>query len=362
RALFFKPSPEFEDMPGFGFTPSHAVVAEEVRCVAERVGLMEVSGFTRYEISGAGAAEWLAGLFAGRIPQRVGKVGLGYFLTDAGNVLGEATLAKLSEDRFWWGSAAGAELHDWDWLMARKPAEVELAALTTSHSMLVVAGPNARALLSRVAPGTDWSREAFPWLSAQPVSIGGAPAMALSVSYSGELAWELHIPCDRLVAAHDALWTAGAEFGLGRFGLLAAESMRLEKGYRHWKADLITEFDPFESALDRFVRLDHDFPGQPALEEKAGTPPRRCFVTLDIACQTAPAHPGDSIYDGDRVVGTVTSAAWGHRLGRNLAMGFVTPTCAAEATALSIDLIGTRHPAKVTQPCLYDPDNLRVRG
>ncbi|HSF95018.1 MAG TPA: FAD-dependent oxidoreductase, partial [Thermohalobaculum sp.] len=102
RVLFFKPTPEFVDQPSYRFTPTKEAVAGEVRCVAERVGLMEVSGFNRYEISGPGAGSWLASLFCGRIPQRVGKVGLGYFLTRKGNVLGEATLAKLGEDRFWW--------------------------------------------------------------------------------------------------------------------------------------------------------------------------------------------------------------------------------------------------------------------
>jgi dimethylglycine dehydrogenase len=362
RALFFKPSPDFADEHSFRFTPTKDVIAAEVDCVQNRVGLMEVSGFNRIEITGQGAGDWLASLFCGRIPRKAGKVGLGYTLTEQGNVLCEATLAKLGEDHFWWGSAAAAEYHDWDWLTAQKPDSVALTKLTNSHTILVVAGPRARDLLAKVSPRTAWSPDSFPWLSTRPCFIGHAEATAISVSFSGELSWELHIPNEQLYLAHSLLTEAGTEFGLGRFGLYATESMRIEKGYRHWKADLISEFDPLESNLGRFLRMDHDFPGRASLKAKASQPLRKTFVTLKIATDLAPAHGGDSLYDGDKVVGSVTSAAWGHRVGKNLAMGFVDPACGAIGTELSIDLVGQRFPVKVTADCLYDPENKRMRG
>ncbi|MEM7176394.1 MAG: FAD-dependent oxidoreductase [Pseudomonadota bacterium] len=360
RALFFKPAPDFVDEHEFRFTPTREVVGAEVDCVQNRVGLMEVNGFNRIGIEGKGAADWLAGLFCGRVPKRVGKVGLGYFLTGQGNVLGEATLAKLGEDRFWWGSAAAAEDHDFDWLQAQCPPGVTLTPLTTTHSILVLAGPNSRALLQRVAPRTDWTAAAFPWLSVREVHIGIWPVTAMSVSFSGELAWELHVPMEYLTGVYDALVAAGAEFGLGPFGLYAAESMRLEKGYRHWKADLITEFDPYESGLDRFVKLDHPFPGRGALEQRGGK--RKAFVSLEVHGDQIPAHPGDSLFQGDTVVGTITSAAWGHRVGKNLAMAFVEPALAAEGTKMEITLLGERFGVTVIAPCQYDPDNGRVRA
>ncbi|HSF93943.1 MAG TPA: aminomethyltransferase family protein, partial [Thermohalobaculum sp.] len=266
------------------------------------------------------------------------------------------------EDRFWWGSAAAAEQHDRDWLMASKPQGVDLTSLTGSHTTLVVAGPRARDLLAAVSPRTDWSRDAFPWLSVCDCCIGHAGALAMSVSFSGELAWELHIPNEQLCAVHEILSEAGGAFGLGGFGLYATESMRIEKGYRHWKADLITEFDPHESGLGRFLNMDHDFPGRESLEEKAGQPPRKVFVTLEVHDDAAPAHAGDSLFDGRRVVGTVTSAAWGHRVGKNLAMAFVEPSFGAVGSALSIDILGRSIPATVAEPCLYDPANERLRG
>jgi dimethylglycine dehydrogenase len=326
---------------------------------------MEVNGFNRIEITGAGALGWLEGLFCGRVPKRAGKVGLGYFLTDRGNVLGEATLANLDETTVWYGSAAAAARHDWDWLAGQLPADgsVAMRALTASHTILVVAGPKARDVLAAAAPRTDWSAAAFPWLSVRRVFIGYAPAVAMSVSFSGELAWEIHVASEQSLAVWQALTAAGEAHGMGRFGLYATESMRIEKGYRHWKADLITEFDPFESALERFVDLGKPtFPGRVALLAKQGERPRRRFVTLRIDSDSAPAHGGASVLAGGRVVGTVTSGAWGHRVGENLAMGFVDPDQAGEGTALEVEVIGRPLPAVVVAPCRYDPENLRMRG
>lgn len=185
----------------------------------------------------------------------------------------------------------------------------------------------------------------------------------MSVSFSGELAWELHIPMEQAHAAYLALTEAGAAYGLAHFGLHATESMRIEKGFRHWKADLITEYDPYESGLARFVTIGKPgFPGKAALEAKRGAVMRRRFVTLRIESDMAPAHAGDSLMAGDRVVGTVTSAAWGHRVGENLAMAFVEPDHAAEGGMLEALVLGERLPATIVAPCRYDPANDRVRG
>ncbi|MFP5300347.1 FAD-dependent oxidoreductase [Cobetia sp. SIMBA_158] len=364
RALFYKPTPDFEFKHSFRFTEVDKIVAEEVKAVHENVGLMEVSGFNRYEIKGPKAAEWLDSLMCGNVPKKVGRVGLCYFLTDKGNVAGEATLAKLADDRFWYGSAAAAEYHDMEWLKARLPdCGVELVPMTNSHTILVVSGPKSRDLLASLSPRTDWSNQAFPWLTAKKVYIGHAEAMALRVSFSGELGWELHVPNEQLYLAYKLLDEAGQAFDLKPFGSLATESMRLEKSYRHWKADLITEFDPFESDLGRFVKMDKPtFPGKEALLAKEGKPMRRKFVTLVVDCQHAAAHPGDSIYADGKVVGTVTSAGYGYRVNKNIAMGFVNPEHAEEGADLHVDIIGEQHAARVVAVPLLDPDNALLKS
>jgi dimethylglycine dehydrogenase len=365
RATFYKPAPDFEETHTFRWPSWHPVVAREIEAVQSRVGIMETNGFNRIEISGKGARAWLDRLMCGPTPKRTSKVGLCYFLTRNGNVLGEATLANLDEETVWYGSAAAAEWHDRDWLTGHLPRDgsVRLRSLTDSHTILVVAGPRARDLLAEAAPRTDWSAEAFPWLSVRRVFIGHVAAVAMSVSYSGELAWEIHVPVEQAYAAYLALTRAGEAHGMVHFGLYAADSMRIEKGYRHWKADLLTEYDPFESGLGRFVRLDKpEFSGREALLSRHGRQLRRQFVTLRLESDFAPAHAGDSILLGDRVVGTVTSAAWGHRVGENLAMAFVDAEHAAEGTVLDALVLGERLPATVVPACRYDPGNLLVRS
>jgi len=326
---------------------------------------MGVEGFYRVGVAGAGARDGLDGGMCGRVPTRPGKVGLAYFLTGRGDGLGEATLALIDDETVWYGSAAASELHDLDWLRRDLPTDgsVVIEPLTETHTILVVAGPRSRQVLQSAAPDVDWSMEAFPWLSVRRVVIAGAEAVAMSVSFSGERAWELHVPMADAVQVYDSLTRAGEEHGMVPFGLYATESMRIEKGYRHWKGDLINEFDPFESGLDRFTDLDKpDFPGRDVLIAKGNTPPRRRFVTLKVHTDRAPAHPGDSVLHDGQVVGSVTSAAWGYRVKENLAMAFVDPDHAENGTRLTLMLLGERIPAEVVPACRYDPENRRVRG
>ncbi len=364
RAQYFKPSPEFHEVHSFRFNDTFDVVAAEVKAVQERVGLMEVSGFNRFEISGEGVHDWLDGIMCSRVPRKVGKVGLCYFLNDDGNVKGEATLANLAGGKVWYGSAAAAEQHDMDWLRAMLPGDgsIRIESLTASHTILVVAGPKSRQLLQAVSPRDDWSKDGFPWLSVRKVHLGHHAVIAMSVSFSGELAWELHVPNASLVGVYQTLVEAGEAFGLAHFGMYATESMRLEKGYRHWKADLITELNPIESGLERFVSQNKDFHGKAGMESQVSKGLRKRFVLMALDATHSPAHPGDSIMADGKVIGTVTSAGWGYRVGKNLAMGFVDPDFADIGMRLQVEVIGEPAGATVCAPCLYDPENLRVRG
>ena len=363
RAMYFKPMPDFHETHSFHFNETFDVVADEVKAVKERVGLMEVSGFTRYEITGEGAHNWLESIMCSRVPRKPGKVGLCYFLNQDGNVKGEATLANLPDDRIWYGSAAAAELHDMDWLQERLPTDgsISIQSLTNEHSILIIAGPKSRSLLAQVAPETDWSKDGFPWLSAREVTLAGHTIVAMSVSFSGELAWELHVPTDVLQECHDELIMVGEQFGLTRFGLLATESMRIEKGYRHWKADLVSEFNPIESGLERFVNKNNDYIGKSQMQSQLAIGLRKRFVSLLLDAEHAPAHAGDSILHDGMVVGTVTSASWGHRVGKNIAMGFVAPELSQVGTILQVEVVGEPVKAMVCEPCLYDRENLLVR-
>ncbi len=365
RVAYFKPSEDFKETHSFRFNERFDVVGKEISAIQSGVGMTEVNGFNRFEITGTGIREWLDTVVCSRVPRTMGKVGLTYLLNHEGNIKTEATLANLAEDRIWYGSAAASEYHDMDWLTGLLPDDgsIQLRSLTNDWTILVIAGPKSRDVLSAASRG-DWSREAFPWLSVREAFIGFAPAVVMSVSFSGELAYEIHVPNSQLYAAYLALRAAGAAHGLTLFGSHAVESMRLEKGYRHWKADLITEFDPIESALERFVQLDKPaFIGKDVLVERHKSGPRRAFVTLILDCTHAPAHGGDSIVDKDgNCIGTITSGAWGYRTGQNIAMGFIDCAFEAIGTAVSVEVIGEPVKAQVVAPDLYDPSYSLVRA
>ncbi len=363
RALFFKPYKDFVDQQSYRFTPTLEIVGQEIKALTDGVGMAEVSGFNRFEISGSGAGKMLDHLICGALPRATGKVNLCYLLTEKGNVLAEATIAKLGEDKYWYGSAAGAEWHDRDWLKRYLPQQVTLTEMAGSHTTLVVAGPKSRELLQSVSPRCDWSKDAFPWMRARQMYIGHADVMAMSVSFSGELAYELHVPNERLYLVWKILNEAGKDFGLTYFGLYAMESMRLEKGYRHWKADLTYERNPFESGLGRFVQLDKpDFVGKTALQKQVARGDTELFISVTVDCDIAAAHSGDPVFSKSGQVGSVTSGGYGHRVQKNIALAFMQPDQALDGTRLQVGILGERYDAEVAALCRYDPENQRVRS
>ena len=364
RLEYIKPSNDFKETYSFRFNEAFDVVAAEVAAVQNDVGLSEVNGFNRFELTGADVHTFLDRMFCGTVTRKQGKIGLGYLLNHHGMVKSEATIANLPDGRLWYGSSAASEAHDMDWLLDhRSPDEdVQIKSLTNDYTILVLAGPKSRDVLRAVSRG-DWSKEAFPWLSARSCFVGIAPAIVMSVSFSGELAYEIHVPNNQLYAAYLALRAAGENHGMKLFGSRAIESMRLEKGFLHWKSDILTEFDPFETGLSRFVKMDKgEFIGRSALMERQKEGPKKLLVTLALNCTHAPAHGGTSVYASDDLVGTVTSGEWGHRMQKNLAYAFVEPDKAALGTELAVDVIGDRVTAEVVETCQYDPGHSRMRG
>ncbi|CAD0186016.1 Aminomethyltransferase [Ruegeria sp. THAF57] len=369
RVDYIKPAPDFAHTHSFDFDETFDLVAAEVANVQTNVGLAEVNGFNRIEITGADRHAFLDRMFCGSVIKRDGRVGLGYLLNHNGMIKAEATLANLpasdrGPERTWYGSAAASEFHDMDWLTShlRADEDVHLRSLTHDQTILILAGPRARDVLSACARG-DWSAQAFPWLSVRECFVGIAPATVMGVSFSGELAYEIHVPNASLYAAYLALRQAGEPLGMKLFGARAVDSMRMEKSFLHWKSDLITEFDPFETGLDRFVKLDKgDFIGRTALKARQSDGLRKKLVVLQVHTSQGPAHPGGSLMRGDRVVGTVTSGEWGHRTGLNLAHGFVESDLAEIGSEMVLDRCGEHVAVTVVPTSPYDPNLERVRS
>ncbi|MFK7853734.1 MAG: FAD-dependent oxidoreductase [Granulosicoccus sp.] len=364
RAEFYKPDASFQATHSYAFQNWHDIVGVEIEKLRTHVGLAELSGFNHYRITGDGALAWLDSLTCSRLFHQVGRASLCYFLTPKGNIAGEATVVPMPNGEIFYGSAANAEYHDMDWLTEHLPegSDIRIESRTNTDTMIVLAGPKVRELLAAVAPRTNWEQSDFQWLTAQRIFIGHVEALAIAISFSGEQAFELHIPNTQLYAAYEIITNAGEAFGLSHFGMYAIDSMRLEKGYGHWKTDFITEFNPIEAGLHRFVDMSKDFPGKTGLKLQVEAGNRKERVVLEIHGDKGPAQPGEGVFVGNQTIGSITSAAWSYREGKNLAMAYLDPVYAKEGIEVSILLLGETIRASVCPLCLFDPQNTLQRG
>jgi dimethylglycine dehydrogenase len=365
RANWFAPAGmEAKDQYSFRRTNFHKPVGEEVRSVRERAGLLDLTGFSKFEVSGPGAEGFLDRLVANRLPKKVGRTMLAHVLTRKGGVASEFTITRLAEDRFYIISAANAQRHDWDLLQRNAPQDgsVRLDDLTLRNGVLVVAGPRSREIMQKVTD-TDMSNAAFPWLSGQQIDIGWAPCLALRVNFVGELGWELHHAQVYQNTIFDALWDAGQEFGMRPFGIRAMDSLRIEKSYKYWRADLTTEYNAWEAGLDRFVQLNKpDFIGRDALVRQQQEGVTRKLVTLE--CQVKDADPwgNEPVYASEKMVGRATTGAYGHTVQKSLALAYLDTAHAEPGTRLEIVILGERLPCQVIPDSPWDPENARLRA
>ncbi|MBS0558560.1 MAG: FAD-dependent oxidoreductase [Proteobacteria bacterium] len=341
--------------------PWHRRVREECLAVRDAAGILDLPGFSRFAVGGNGAREWLDGLITGAVP-KPGRLGLGYFADAEGRVVTEMSILAFEDGTFMLITATAAQWHDRDWLQRHLPRSggVALADVTADWSCQILSGPASRAILAQVCDA-DLRR---PWLSHQRTIVAGRPCLLVRVSFAGELGWELHTAPADTDAVFDAVWTAGRPHGLRPFGMYALDSLRLEKGYRAWKADLTTDYTVLESGLDRFVRWDKDdFIGKAALLAERDRGVARRFVTLTVE---TPRHDADLmaiVRHGEEIVGETTSGGWGFRVGKSIALGVVRADLAEPGTPLDVEIMGTRYPARVeaNQP-LWDPRNERIRA
>lgn len=340
-------------------------VGAECRSARERVGLIDITSFSKFEVSGKGAEAWLDRLVANAIPKKPGGMALAHALTPRGGVRSEFTITRLSEDRFYLVSSGAAERYDYDYLAKNLPADgsVRLDNVTTSRGVLVLVGPWAREALQELTDA-DLSNAAFPWLTAQTIEVALAPDVrALRVNFVGALGWELHHPIEYQNHIFDSLMAAGEEFALGMVGMRAMDSLRIEKSYRMWGLDLTRDYSALEAGMGRFVKLGKgEFVGRAALEAQKKAGLSRGFATLEVEGVTnADPLGNEPIYKGDKMVGRATSGAYGHTLGKSLALGYLAADCVKPGTELEIVILGERYPATVVPESPYDPGNEELR-
>ncbi|ASJ72579.1 GcvT family protein [Granulosicoccus antarcticus] len=371
RAVWFARKPNVGDeSPSYQRGVWFEAVAEECLNVRDNVGLLDLGGFSKFEVQGEGTSAWLDTLIAGKLPT-VGRVSLSYFCADNGGVWSEMTLTRLADEHYMLICGAAAKWHDYQWLDEHLPTDsaIELVDVSDDYGTLVVAGPRAREVLQPMTQ-TDMSHASFRWLSCQTIQLAGIEVRALRVNYVGELGWELHVKMENQLALYDALMEAGSAFDLQDFGMYAMESMRLEKSYRAWKVDLDHEYSPLRSGLDRFVDLNKPaFKGRDALLAEVSSDLPDIFVTLllDAGEESSIIENTDALYgcpilvDAD-IVGYTTSGGYGHRISSSIALGYVKPEFALDGTQVEINVLGHLRKGRVVAESPYDPENKALRS
>jgi dimethylglycine dehydrogenase len=363
--LWFAPrGVEPRDVVSFHRSNDFQHVKAECRGVREAVGVTEIANFAKYEISGPGAAGFLARLMTNKMP-RAGRLVLTPMLNPAGKLIGDFTIACASPERFMmWGSSQ-AQIYHMRWFESQLPEDgsVRLRRFDLDLVGLSIAGPRSRELLAQLTD-EDVSGTALKFMDHRAIDIANVPAMLNRVSYTGDLGYEIWVRPEYLRRLYAEIRAAGRPLGLILFGMRALLSLRLEKNFPTWYRELRPIYGPFEADLGRFVDLGKpDFIGrEAALREKAsGGALRRVSFGVDAA--DADVLGDEPIWHGGKVIGWVTSGGYGHWVERSLAQGYVPSALAGETAgrAFEIEILGERRAATILPEPLFDPAGARMR-
>jgi dimethylglycine dehydrogenase len=341
---------------------AHAPVGAECRAVRTEVGLLETSGYAKYEFSGPAAEAFLNRMLTNRMPE-AGRIVLAPMLNDAGKLIGDFTVARLGAETFHVFGSGPAEQYHLRWWEAHAPATgVTIRSLRTALTGLSITGPNAQKLLAALS-GDDVSSAAFPFMSYRRMDIGMIPAYVGRISFTGDLGYEFWVGPDYQLALYTLLLQAGAAFGIRNVGLRALNSMRLEKSFGTWAREYRPIYGPQEAGLGRFVNFRKgDFIGREAALREKEHGPKLKLVTLLLEEFGADVTGDEPVaYDG-KTIGWVTSGGYAHWSGTSIALAYVPAELAGRNDAFGIELLGQQRRATIAAEPQFDPAGLRMRG
>ena len=339
---------------------SPAIGAEHAAC-RESAVIFDETSFAKLEVSGEGAATFLERLCANRVAREVGQVTYTQMLNARGGIECDFTVTRLAEDRFRIVTGTAFGQHDLAWLLQHAPDDgsVHVADVTSQYACYGLWGPNARAILQPLTTA-NLSNDSFRYMRAHELAIGRVPCLALRVTYVGELGWELYCRSEFGLALWDTIWEAGLEHGLVAGGYKAIDSLRLEKGYRVWGADITPEDTPFEAGLGFAVKLDKgDFDGRDALV--GADEPGRLLRCLTLDEPRAIALGSEPVRVGDDLVGRVTSGGCGYTVEKSIAYAYL-PAEHGVGTDVAVEIFGEWVAGVVADEPLFDPSGERIRA
>lgn len=338
-----------------------APVGREARMLRDRAGIIDISNFARYRITGAGAKTWLDALLANRIPSQQGRSCLAPLIGKRGGIAGDFTVTCLGEhDYLMIGSGMAERYHKRFFDAVPLPVGTSWTSVTDTMAGFNVAGPRARDLLTQLT-NADLSNAAFPFMRSAQVELAGIKCIALRVSFTGDLGWELHCRESDQARLYESLIEAGKALGAGPVGSRALMSLRVEKGYGSWGRDYSPEYWPQETGLAGLIKMDKEFLNKAAYAAIAAKPPREVLRTLSIEVTDADATGNEPIFDlSGNPAGKVSSGAFGYHVGQSLALAYLRPDIAA-STPLDVMILGRPHRAKVLAGPAFDADGKRLR-
>ncbi len=353
------------DLKGWARANWSPAIAAEHRATREVAGLFDETSFSKIEVQGPGALDFLQRLCDNDIDKSVGSVVYTQMLNARGGIECDFTVSRLAPDRFMIVTGTAFGTHDMTHLRRYMPMDgtVYINDITSARTAYGLWGPKARDILQSITRD-DVSNAAFPYMTAKQITIGNIPTLALRVTYVGELGWEFYAPSEYGEQLWDTLWNAGKPFGMIAGGYKAIDSLRLEKGYRYWSADITPDYTPYEAGLGFAVALNKnaDFMGKKALEKiKAeGVKQKLCCLTLDDP--NTITFGNEPIRDQDKVVGWVTSGGYGYTVNKSIAYAYLPIALAKPGTRLSVECFGVQIPVTVEKEPLYDPKGEKIKS
>jgi glycine cleavage system T protein len=368
RANWFEPNAERGDESlrprGWAGRLWSPAIGAEHRACREAVAVFDETSFAKLDVVGEGAADFLERLCDNRVAREVGTVTYTQMLNERGGIECDFTVTRLAEDRFRIVTGTAFGQHDAAWIRSHAPEDgsVLVEDVTSRFACLGLWGPAARDLLQPLA-AADLGNDAFPYMRARPVSVGNVPCLAVRVTYVGELGWELYCPMEFGRRLWDTVWEAGAEHGLVAGGYKAIDSLRLEKGYRVWGADITPDETPYGAGLGFAVKLDKgEFIGREALVAAQEQPLERKLACLVLDDPRSVALGSEPVrMDGD-ILGRVTSGGYGYTVERSIAYAYVPAESAEAGREVEVEIFGEWVPGRITEEPLWDPAGERIRA
>ncbi len=350
----------FEETPSLKRSNAFDIVAAECKAVRENVGLLDISGFSRFEVSGDGAEAWLNTIFATKLP-KAGRSRLAVALGEDGRLKGDLTLFNWGDGTYWIMGSYYLRRWHMRWFDDHMGADVQVRDLGDEVCGFSLSGPNARKVIEKLSDGPVGD---LPFMGCGAFDIGMLRCKVGRMSVTGELGYEIHCRMGDHITLRKTLLEAGADVGIKEIGFNAMLSLRLEKSYGIWSAEFTQGYTPAMTAMDRWIDFDKvGFVGRDAaLAERDGNGPAQVQVTLEIDADGADASGYEPIWQDGNKIGFVTSGGYGHTMGKSYAMGLVDVASAAEGTDLTVHIVGVERSAKVIAPSPYDPKGKAMRA